>query len=62
MTLCNAFNVSNLGVTGEGNANRKLSLHASREGLAPSLSLVFKVQDANDPIHLVRDFLFGVAL
>lgn len=53
--------ILHLGVSNEGYTNWKFSLHATREGLGTSLSLVFKVQDADDPVHLVWYFVFGVA-
>lgn len=49
-----------LGVSDKGDANRKFSLHPTREGLGASLLLVFKVQDANDPVHLVWNLFPGV--
>lgn len=50
-----------LGVSDEGNANREFSLHATRECLGASLSLVLKVQNTNDPIYLVWNLVFGEA-
>lgn len=50
-----------LGVTNECNANRQFPLHATREGFRASMSFVLEVQDADDPVHLIWDLIFGVA-
>lgn len=50
-----------LGVSNEGDANREFSLHATREGLGASLSLVLKVQDTDDTVYLIWNLVCGVA-
>lgn len=50
-----------LGVTNECDANRQFPLHATREGFRASMSFVLEVQDADDPVHLIWDLIFGVA-
>lgn len=50
-----------LGVSNEGDANREFPLHPTREGLGAGLSLVFKVEDTNDPVYLIWSLVFGVA-
>lgn len=53
--------VPHFGVSNESNAYRKLSPHATRKGFGASSSLVLQVQDTNDPIHFVWNFVLGVA-
>lgn len=57
----NPHEIPNLRVSNEGNTNGEFSLHATREGLGASLSLVLKVQDTDDPVYLIWNLLFGVA-
>jgi len=61
MRVSNAHAILHLGVSNEGNANREFSLHATREGLGASQPLVLKVQDADDPVHLIWNLVFGKA-
>lgn len=61
MRANNAPEILYLGVSNEGNANREFSLHATRQGLRASLSLVLEVQDTDDPVYLIRNLVFGVA-
>lgn len=61
LCLNNACEVLYLGVSNEGNANREFSLHATRECFGASMSLVFKVQDTDDPVHFIWNLVFRVA-
>lgn len=62
MRLNNAREIHHLGVSDESNADREFSLHATREGLGASLSLVLKVQDTDDPVDLIWNLFSGEAL
>lgn len=53
--------IPHLGVSDEGNANGEFSLHPTREGFGAGLSLVFKVQDTDNPVYLIWNLIFGVA-
>lgn len=61
MRVNNDCEILYLRVSNQGNANGEFSLHATREGLGASLSLIFKVQDTDDPVHLIWNLVFGVA-
>lgn len=59
--MSNAHEILHLGVSNEGDANGEFSLHATREGLGASLSLVLKVQDTDNPVYLIWNLVFGEA-
>lgn len=61
MRVNSAYEILYLGVSNEGNANREFSLHATREGLGVSISLVLKVQDMYHPVYFTWNLVFGVA-